>query len=159
MELLLSHRAEKLGELPQEPLEGSDLLTDDAPAPQPQSGSQLRVGCDDLLQLGDGVRTDRILAELVDESTAQEIVQGLAQRHPEVDEQPEGDVGLEQAFGPVQWPQPLVEVAQDVSEALGRPQGVDAVATTRSKEATSQALMRSRSTRAVIRGARSASLA
>ena len=40
---------------------------------------------------------------------------------------PEGDVGLEQALGPVQWPQPLVEVAQDVGESLGRPQGVDAV--------------------------------
>ena len=117
----------QLRELGEQPLEGSDLLPDDTSSPQAQACGQLRVSGDDGLHLGDGVGADRVLTQLVDESAAQRIGQRVAQRHAEVNEQPKGEIGLDQALGPVQGTQALIEVAEHVRESLGRPDRIDAV--------------------------------
>ena len=146
------------GALGLEAAEGADLLADDAAAPQAETAGEERVGVEVAHELGggegpevvgadDGAQAGRqITAELVDEGSG------------EVGEETDGEVGLDEALGPVEGAEALVDLAEGSEVPGSGLVGVDAGRAS-SQEATASALMRSSARRASRVGALPASLA
>ena len=117
--------AQELGIRRQHPLKSADLLPHDPPPPQAEPGGELGVRGNVIDKLRGRHGVEAVGLEHVEHRGAQRFVQAPDQRLGEVQEQPEREVGLDQALRPVRRPQALIEVPQRPDEALGADAGID----------------------------------